>query len=183
MKIVQTDLITLFLAVTVTGCNPPSILISRGRPFHLAQIRRMAIIPFYGDITDCAKEAHLSLESTLYNYFTQRGIQMVPVDMEVVQTLPDVIGVTGILTKEKARQIGSLFEVDAFISGSISQCYYYRPEIGEGMVYLTLKIYDGISGDLLLQITGQKTVETSSGSISRMTIEIVDSTFEIMGWK
>ena len=183
MKILIKGVISILLAVTVAGCNPPSILISRGRPFNLAQIRRMAIIPFYGDITDCAKEAHLSLESTLYNYFTQRGIKMVPVDMELVLTLPEIIGVAGILTKEKARQIGELFEVDAFISGSISQCHYFRPEIGEGMVFLNIKIYDGISGDLLLQITGQKTVETSSGSISRMTVEIVDSTFEIMGWK
>ena len=176
------SLIIFLLSIQILGCNPPSILVSQARP--LPQIRSIAIIPFYGNVTDCAQEAHHVLESTLYSYFTQRGIMVVPVDPEVSEALPDIIDVTGILSRDKAQQIGELFDVDAFISGSVSECHYFNPKAGDGFVFLTVKIYNGRTGELLLHIDGKKTIEyTDTHSINLVTSEIIKAMFDMLGWK
>jgi hypothetical protein len=177
-KIIEV-LIALFFCASVSGCNPPIILITRAGPFHLPQVRTMVFLPFHGNVTECATEAHYAMETTLSTYFSRRGIQMIPTPPK----LSKIIGVSGVLNKEKVQQIGKDSQADALISGSISQCHYFNSDVGEGSVFLTVKIYDGKTGYLLLVVNGKKITETGSESINQMTIEIVNTMFEMLGWE
>lgn len=176
-KIIEA-LIVLFFCTLISGCNPPSILVTRTGPLNLSQIRKTVFLPIHGKVTSCATEAHQAMQTTLSNYFSRKGIQVIPTPPE----LNKIIGVSGVVNKEKVQQIGKLSQADALISGSISQCHHFNSNVGEGSVFLSVKIYDGKTGYLLLVVNGKKITETGSESIGQMTIEIVNAMFETLGW-
>jgi hypothetical protein len=67
-------------------------------------------------------------------------------------------------------------KVDSFISGSICECRYYNPNIGNGLVLLTINIYDAETGELQAKIDGKKSAKSyDTGSISQVTGEIVNA--------
>jgi hypothetical protein len=179
-KVKKTEfLIALFFCLFFSGCNPPSILTTWNGPFHLNQTQRMVFLHFGGNITNCAKEASHAMETTFLNHFSRKGIQVTPSSPE----LNKIIGVAGVLNKEKVQQIGTHSQADAVISASVSECHDFNPDIGEGAIFLTVKVYNGKTGYLLLIINGKKISETSSESTSQMTAEIVDAMFEELDWK
>lgn len=171
--------ITAFLlAFTATGCVTSDIYINRDRSFDVSQIRSIAFLHLSKDINDCAKKANKALKSTLLNYFKTRNIKVVEVPPEWVHAIQDFSKVTGEFNKKKAREIGKIFEADSIISGSISECNYYNPNVGDGLVKLTVKIYDTNTGDMLTKIDGKKIAKSyDSGSISQMTSEVVNAMF------
>ena len=168
----------ILFAITLSGCLLSDVLITGDRPFNVSQIKSIAFLPFSGRVTDCAHEANKALESTLINYFKTMNIKVVKVPPEWVRAMPELVDATGVLKEGKALEIGKIFEVDSFISGSISECHYYNPNIGDGLVFLTVKIYDTATGDVLAQIDGKKIAKSyDSASIGQMTGEIVNAMF------
>jgi len=119
------------------------------------------------------------METTFINYFSRKGIQVTPSSPE----LKKIIGMAGVLSKEKVQQIGTHSQADTVVSASVSECHDFNPDIGEGAIFLTVKVYNGKTGYLLLIINGKKISETSSEPISQMTAEIVDAMFEELDWK
>ncbi len=172
------NMLTLLFAITLIGCLLSDVSITGDRPFNVSRIKSIAFLPFSGRVTDCAHEANKALESTLINYFKTRKIKVVKVSPEWVRAMPELVDATGVLSEDKALEIGRIFEVDSFISGSISECQYYNPNIGDGLVFLTITIYDTETGDILAQIDGKKIAKSyDSASISLMTGEIVNAIF------
>lgn len=171
-------MLALLLALTLSGCLFSDVLITGDRPFNVSQIKSIAFLPFSGRVTDCADEVNKALEATLINYFKTRNIKVVRIPPEWVRAMPELVDATGVLKEDKALEIGKIFEVDSFISGSISECHYYNPNIGDGLVFLTIKIYDTETGDVLAQIDGKKIAKSyDAASISQMTGEIVNAMF------
>ncbi len=168
----------ILFAITLIGCILSDVSITGDRPFNVSQIKSIAFLPFSGRVTDCAHEANKALESTLINYFKTRNIKVVQIPPEWIRAMPELVDATGVLKEDKALEIGKIFDVDSFISGSISECHYYNPNIGNGLVFLTVKIYDTGTGDVLAKIDGKNIAKSyDSASISQMTGEIVNAMF------
>lgn len=159
-----------------TGCVSPDISITRNRRIDFSQIHSIAFLPFSGNVGDCAQEANKALEAALLDYFKTRNIKVVQVSPEWVKAMPELADVKEASLENKVPEVGRIFNVDSFISGSICECRYYNPNIGNGLVLLTVNIYDAETGELLAQIDGKKSAKSyDTGSIRQMTGEIVNA--------
>lgn len=164
-------------AFLVLGCNTPRILVSQCRPFSFSQIRTAAVIPFYGNSTPCTEKVYYALMETFFWQFSQRGIQMLPVGLDVLSS----ISATGILSGSVAQKVGRLLNVDIFVIGSVTKCKPYQAGIRDGEVYITVKIYNGWTGEMLIQINGQMIMEYGGpNSISKTTAEIAKEMLKVL---
>lgn len=178
-KSLKKKIVLLIKSLTIlfcVGCVSPDISIKSDRRFDVSQIHSIAFLPFTGKVGDCAQEANKALKAALLDYFKTRNIKVVQVSPEWIKAMPELADVKEASLEDKATEIGRIFEVDSFISGSICECRYYNPNIGNGLVLLTVNIYDAETGELLAQIDGKKSARSyDTGSISQMTGEIVNA--------
>jgi len=169
-------LINSLIFLFCLGCVSPDISITRDRRFDVSQIRSIAFLPFSGRVGECAQEANKALKATLLDYFRTRNIKVIQISPEWIKAMPELADVKEASLENKAPEVGRIFEVDSFISGSICECRYYNPNIGNGLVLLTINIYDAETGELLAKIDGKKSAKSyDTGSISQVTGEIVNA--------